>query len=105
MLSLHLLQICLVYVNTLMIQRVLSEKSWGLQPKIVTGDSWYSSRDNLKFLKNQELGFLMGIAKNRTVSILAGEYTQIQNLEIPDEGRFGASEKVWARESISDSFH
>lgn len=27
-LSLHLLQLCLVYVNTLMIQRVLSEKSW-----------------------------------------------------------------------------
>ncbi|SCX57849.1 Tn3 transposase DDE domain-containing protein [Nitrosospira sp. Nsp1] len=26
-LSLHLLQLCLVYVNTLMIQRVLSEKS------------------------------------------------------------------------------
>jgi TnpA family transposase len=27
-LSLHLLQICLVYINTLMIQRVLSEKQW-----------------------------------------------------------------------------
>ena len=27
-LSLHLLQVCLVYINTLMIQRVLSEKSW-----------------------------------------------------------------------------
>ena len=26
--SLHLLQICLVYINTLMIQRVLSEPSW-----------------------------------------------------------------------------
>lgn len=28
----------------------------------------------------------MGIAKNRTVLIKAGEYTQVQNLEIPDEG-------------------
>jgi len=27
-LSLHLLQICLVYINTLMIQKVLSEKQW-----------------------------------------------------------------------------
>lgn len=27
-LSLHLLQVCLVYINTLMIQRILSEKSW-----------------------------------------------------------------------------
>ena len=28
MLALHLLQICLVYINTLMIQRVLSEPAW-----------------------------------------------------------------------------
>ena len=28
MLSLHLLQICLVYVNTLMIQSVLAEQHW-----------------------------------------------------------------------------
>lgn len=27
-LSLHLLQICLVYINTLMMQRILSEKEW-----------------------------------------------------------------------------
>ena len=28
MLALHLLQICLVYVNTLMIQRILTEPDW-----------------------------------------------------------------------------
>jgi hypothetical protein len=28
MLSLHLLLICLVYINTLMMQRILSEKEW-----------------------------------------------------------------------------
>jgi hypothetical protein len=28
MLTLHLLQICLVYVNTLMIQQILAERSW-----------------------------------------------------------------------------
>ena len=28
MLSLHLLQVCLVYINTLMLQRVLAESSW-----------------------------------------------------------------------------
>lgn len=27
-LSLHLLQICLVYINTLMLQKVLSESKW-----------------------------------------------------------------------------
>lgn len=42
---------------------------WGLEPSTVTGDSWYCSRENLKFLRNKELGFLMGVAKNRKVSI------------------------------------
>lgn len=59
---------------------------WGLKPKMVTGDSWYASRENLKFLKDKELGVLMGVAKNRQVSINGGEYTQVQNLEIPEEG-------------------
>lgn len=66
-----------------MITQVLG---WGLQPNMVTGDAWYSSRENLKFLKNQELGFLMGIAKNRKVSLNGFEYTQVKNLEIPDGG-------------------
>lgn len=66
-----------------MIAEVLA---WGLQPKMVTGDAWYSSQENLKFLKNRELGFLMGIAKNRKVSINGEVYCQVQNLEIPDDG-------------------
>lgn len=59
---------------------------WGLQPKIVTTDAWYSSRENLKFLKNKDLGYLMGIAKNRLCSINGQDYIQVQHLEIPDEG-------------------
>lgn len=59
---------------------------WGLTPWMVTGDAWYSSRDNLSFLKNKELGFLMGVAKNRKVSINGGKYTQVQNLRVPDDG-------------------
>ena len=31
MLSLHLLPVCLVYINTLMLQRVLVEPSWSQQ--------------------------------------------------------------------------
>jgi hypothetical protein len=31
--------------------------NWGVKPKIVTGDSWYSGVENLKFLRNQKLGF------------------------------------------------
>ena len=60
--------------------------AWGLKPKNVTADTWYSSKENLKFLRNQKLGFLMGIAKNRQVSLRRGEYTQVKNLDIPSDG-------------------
>jgi hypothetical protein len=59
---------------------------WGLQPLLVTGDSWYSGVDNLKFLKNKELGFLFGVEKNRTVSNQPRVYHQVQSLEIPESG-------------------
>ncbi len=60
--------------------------TWGLKPRIVTGDSWYSSVANLKFLRNQKLGFLFGIEKNRIVSNQPGKYEQVGNLAISDEG-------------------
>ena len=59
---------------------------WGLKPKAITTDAWYSSRKNLKFFKNKELEFLIGIAKNRLCSVDGKNYTQVQNLEIPDNG-------------------
>lgn len=59
---------------------------WGLKPKVVTTDAWYAGRENLKFLKNKDLGLLMGVAKKRSVSINGRDYTQVKNLEIPDEG-------------------
>lgn len=60
--------------------------SWGLKPRLVTGDSWYSGVENLKFLRNQKLGFLFGVEKNRTVSDEPGIYRQVSSLEIPDDG-------------------
>ena len=59
---------------------------WGVKPRIVTGDSWYSGVENLKFLRNWKLGFLFGIEKNRTVSNEPGKYCQVRSLEISDEG-------------------
>ena len=59
---------------------------WGVRPRIVTGDSWYSGVENLKFLKNQKLGFLFGIKKNRTVSSEPQNYCAVNILEIPDKG-------------------
>lgn len=53
---------------------------------MVTTDAWYSSQKNLQLLKDKGLGFLMGIAKNRLVTINGQKSIQVQALEIPDEG-------------------
>lgn len=55
--------------------------SWGLLPAWVTGDSWYSSLENLKFIRKQQLNFMFGIENNRIVSETRGEYMQIQKFE------------------------
>jgi hypothetical protein len=47
----------------------------------VTGDSWYSSLGNLKFIRSQGLHFMFGIENNRTISIERGKYIQIQKFE------------------------
>ena len=60
--------------------------SWGLEPMLVTGDSWYASLDNLKFLRKKEVGFLFGISQDRTVSNQPHQYNQVQNLEILESG-------------------
>ena len=68
-------------------QEMLTEViEWGVKPRIVTGDSWYSGVENLKFLRNQKLGFLWGIEKNRTVSNEPTKYCQVSSLDIPDQG-------------------
>lgn len=67
-------------------EMVLEVISWGLEPRLVTGDSWYSGIENLKFLRNQKLGFLFGIEKNRTVSTEPKKYHQVSSLDIPAEG-------------------
>jgi hypothetical protein len=59
---------------------------WGLEPETVTTDAWYSSKDNIKFFKDKGLGFLTGIAKNRSCSVDGKHFTQVQNLEIPETG-------------------
>lgn len=76
---------------------------WGLQPKIVTTDAWYSSRENLNFLKNKNLGCLMGVAKNRKVSINGRDYIQVQHLEIHGCWFSSASKKFWKSASISEN--
>ena len=61
---------------------------WGLRPKWVTADSWYSSMENLKFLRNLEVNFLVGLEKNRIVSTQPSLYQQVQEVSIPREGLY-----------------
>jgi hypothetical protein len=72
--------------NEYFIDMLQEIKSWGVEPAWVTGDSWYSSLPNLKFLRNEEVGFLFGVAENRKVSLEQGKEVQVQTLEIPTSG-------------------
>lgn len=55
--------------------------SWGLLPSWVTGDSWYASLENLKFIRSEGLNFMFGVENNRIVSTERGQYIQIQKFE------------------------
>lgn len=67
-------------------EMVSEVKEWGLEMAWVTGDCWYSSNENLKFLRNEKVGFLFGIAENRKVSVAHGTEVQVQTLTIPESG-------------------
>ena len=67
-------------------EMVLEVMAWGIEPAWVTGDSWYSSLENLKFLRNEEVGFLFGIANNRQVSIERGKTLPVKDVDIPSDG-------------------
>ncbi|MFN8576763.1 MAG: transposase [Candidatus Sericytochromatia bacterium] len=58
-------------------EMVLEVLNWGLRPELVTGDSWYASIENLKFLRKHELSFLFGIEKDRIISTQKGFYQQV----------------------------
>jgi len=67
--------------------------NWGLKPGFVTGDSWYSCADNLKTVRNHRRGFLFAVESNRRVSVEKGQWAQVQQLDIPEQGQL-----VWLRE-------
>jgi len=61
-------------------------KAGGIKAEYVTGDSWYASTENLKFLKEEKIGFMFGIERNRKISLEKGSEQQVQRVEIPEEG-------------------
>lgn len=60
--------------------------AWGLEPSYVTGDSWYSSKENLKTIRDAGLGFLFALKGNRLCRGEGEEYKQIQRTEVPETG-------------------
>ncbi len=66
-----------------MIEEVIK---WGVKPSCITTDCWYSSKKNLKFFKEKELNFQVGIAKNRQVKLEKGLYQRVEDLDIPGDG-------------------
>lgn len=60
--------------------------SWGIEAANITTDSWYSSKQNLKFFRDKELNFGVGLAKNRLVRSDKGKYVRINSLDIPEDG-------------------
>ena len=61
---------------------------WGLIPRIVTGDAWYSGLMNLKHVRKSGLDFLFGIEKDRLISLEKGSYIKVQDMpEFPEDGR------------------
>jgi hypothetical protein len=57
-------------------------KERGVKPEAVIADSWYSSLDNLKCIRDYGWNFVMGLRKNRVVN--KGE--KLEQLTIADEG-------------------
>ncbi len=41
---------------------------WGLSANLVTGDSWYASVDNLKWVRRQKMDAMFSVEKDRQVS-------------------------------------
>ena len=67
-------------------EMIIEGKGKGIKANYVSGDSWYASTDNLKFIKEEGLGFRFGIERNRKISLERGREQPVQTLEIPHEG-------------------
>lgn len=63
-------------------EMIKSAISRGIKPKAVLANTWYSSLDNLKMLRDAELNWVMGLKRNRKVN----RKEELQNLDIPDDG-------------------
>jgi putative transposase len=61
-------------------------KTRGFQPSVVAFDSWYSSLENLKLVRQFGWEWLTRLKSNRQVSLRAGEQQAVSDLAIPVTG-------------------
>ena len=73
--------------NDLFREMVAEVLGWGLAPALVTADSWYSGVENLRFLRERGLRFMIALEKNRTVSEQRGEHQRVENVDLPACGQ------------------
>lgn len=72
--------------NELFRQMLDQVLDWGLAPCLVSGDSWYSSQDNLRWIRRKGLDAFFALEKDRTISTRKGIYQQVQEASIGKEG-------------------
>ena len=60
---------------------------WGLAPAMVSADSWFSGVENLKFLRERGLGFVVGLEKNRQVSVCCGQELAVESMDLSRSGQ------------------
>ncbi len=63
-------------------EMLLQAKQRGLKPEAVVADSWYSSLNNLKLIRELGWNWVMGLRKNRIVN----KGDSLENLTIPETG-------------------
>ena len=73
--------------NDLFREMVSEVLGWGLAPALVTADSWYSGVENLRFLRDQGLSFMIALEKNRTVSEQPNEHARVEDVDLPEHGK------------------
>jgi hypothetical protein len=74
---------------------------WGLHPARVSAESWDSGLENLKFLRTQELAFLVGLEKNRILSECEQEYRLCRGVGIAGGRKGGAPARLWFCQPVS----
>ena len=66
---------------------LLKAKERGFTPEYVAFDSWYSSLDNLKFVRSLQWHFLTRLKSNRLVNPDKTAHVEVASLRVPSEGQ------------------